>query len=75
MQDHDGFSPINTLRGADWRGKDCDDGNGNFYPGRKPIDGDAVYDSNCNGIYGIDPKVTAACRAGPWWRLLCRAAP
>lgn len=53
--DHDYFSPMHTLRGADWRGKDCDDSNPDVYPGRKPYNSDIDYDSNCNGIYGVDP--------------------
>ena len=40
-----------TLRGTDWRGKDCNDFRDDVYPGRKPIDYDVEYDSNCNGIY------------------------
>ena len=27
------FKAIHTLRGADWRGKDCDDSNDKVYPG------------------------------------------
>eukprot|EP00047_Mylnosiga_fluctuans_P002903 m.226476 g.226476 ORF g.226476 m.226476 type:complete len:702 (+) comp11429_c0_seq1:244-2349(+) len=53
--DKDDFAPLSTFRGADWRGRDCDDSNPNFYPGRIPIDNDAVHDSNCNGIKGVDP--------------------
>ena len=46
-------SPI--LRGSAWRGRDCDDSDGDVRPGRRPIDGDAAKDSNCNGIVGVDP--------------------
>lgn len=65
-KDADGFSPIHTLRGADWRGKDCDDRNANVRPGRIPDNSDTVYDSNCNGIYGVDPKTNK-----PYEELLC----
>ncbi|EDQ91273.1 uncharacterized protein MONBRDRAFT_34989 [Monosiga brevicollis MX1] len=58
--DQDGFSPLHTLRGADWRGKDCDDTNKDVRPGRRPIDSDANLDSNCNGIFGIDPTTNKA---------------
>ena len=51
--DQDHFSVIRTLRGASWRGKDCNDFDKLIYPGRG--DGhDAVVDTNCNGIVGID---------------------
>ncbi|CAK8694911.1 unnamed protein product [Clavelina lepadiformis] len=53
--DRDKFSEVTTLRGTHWRGKDCDDTKSNFYPGRKPVNSDRVADSNCNGIYGVDP--------------------
>ncbi|KAK3597581.1 hypothetical protein CHS0354_018177 [Potamilus streckersoni] len=53
--DSDRFSPYETLRGYSWRGKDCDDANGEVHPGAKPIDSDMVVDSNCNGIKGKDP--------------------
>lgn len=33
--DDDGFSIIPTFRGYNFRGKDCNDGNPNVYPGRK----------------------------------------
>ncbi|XP_033096267.1 acyloxyacyl hydrolase-like isoform X1 [Anneissia japonica] len=54
--DNDKFSEIKTLRGSYWRGRDCNDGQADFYPGRKPVDDDIVEDSNCNGIMGVDPK-------------------
>ncbi|XP_003385221.1 PREDICTED: acyloxyacyl hydrolase-like [Amphimedon queenslandica] len=53
-EDGDSFSIENTFRGADWRGKDCNDLNPKIYPGRL-TSSDAVVDSNCNGIVGIDP--------------------
>ncbi|GAB6019994.1 hypothetical protein CHUAL_002744 [Chamberlinius hualienensis] len=34
----------------------CSDGNLNYYPGRIPIDYDRENDSNCNGIYGVNPE-------------------
>eukprot|EP01006_Ploeotia_vitrea_P063389 TRINITY_DN85441_c0_g1_i1.p1 TRINITY_DN85441_c0_g1~~TRINITY_DN85441_c0_g1_i1.p1 ORF type:complete len:579 (+),score=59.10 TRINITY_DN85441_c0_g1_i1:180-1739(+) len=52
--DLDFFSTEPTLRGSDWRGKDCDDLNKDVYPGRLAKDGDPVVDSNCNGIFGYD---------------------
>lgn len=52
--DGDSFSVENTFRGAYWRGKDCNDLNPKIYPGRLTSN-DAVVDSNCNGILGIDP--------------------
>jgi acyloxyacyl hydrolase len=53
--DHDLHSSINELRGADWRGRDCDDLDGTMYPGRKNTDKSALIDHNCNGIHGVDP--------------------
>ena len=53
--DGDHFSLISTLRGTSWRGKDCNDLNNREYPGRG--DGrDMSIDTNCNGIYGVDPN-------------------
>ncbi len=54
-QDQDGYSPLNTLRGADWRGKDCNDKDARVHAGTRPINNDADADSNCNGIHGTDP--------------------
>jgi acyloxyacyl hydrolase len=50
--DQDGYSTSHTLRGANWRGKDCDDENHRVHPGATAHDGDATLDSNCNGIWG-----------------------
>eukprot|EP00331_Platyophrya_macrostoma_P031901 CAMPEP_0176434518 /NCGR_PEP_ID=MMETSP0127-20121128/16730_1 /TAXON_ID=938130 /ORGANISM="Platyophrya macrostoma, Strain WH" /LENGTH=518 /DNA_ID=CAMNT_0017817281 /DNA_START=239 /DNA_END=1796 /DNA_ORIENTATION=- len=50
--DGDFFSTQPTLRGSDWRGKDCDDSNSSIFPGRSSHDRDV--DENCNGIYGVD---------------------
>lgn len=53
--DGDDFSDIKTFRGTSWRGADCNDLDKNVYPGRLSVD-DAVFDSNCNGIYGVEPS-------------------
>lgn len=54
--DGDGFSGTEkNLRGTYWRGKDCDPKDSKVHPGAKPIDGDREMDSNCNGIYGVNP--------------------
>lgn len=53
--DGDFYSVYQTLRGTSWRGKDCDDGRKSVHPGAKPIDHDKGSDSNCNGIYGMNP--------------------
>lgn len=54
--DKDNFSTFPSFRGYDWRGKDCNENDGTVYPGRRPDDWDALQDSNCNGIMGIDPE-------------------
>lgn len=56
MRDLDGdkFSTQATLRGYDWRGKDCSPFNHNIYPGRKKYTGIKGTDFNCNGIHGVD---------------------
>ncbi|XP_054427332.1 acyloxyacyl hydrolase [Pteronotus mesoamericanus] len=54
--DSDKYSAFPTLRGYHWRGRDCNDSNERTYPGRRPDNWDAHQDSNCNGIWGIDPK-------------------
>lgn len=53
--DEDGFSDLETARGSSWRGKDCNDLDSKVYPGRKAPSGDAVLDTNCNGISGVAP--------------------
>ena len=53
--DGDYFSDLRTFRGSSWRGKDCNDVNSNVYPGRYSVD-DTIEDTNCNGIFGVDPK-------------------
>ena len=65
--DGDKFSEWHTLRGADWRGKDCADTNAAIYPGALPVDSDREQDTNCNGIYGID-----AASGEPYEDLFCR---
>ena len=52
--DGDYFSDLPTFRGTSWRGKDCDDFDAKVYPGRYSTD-DAIIDSNCNGVYGVEP--------------------
>ncbi|VFV39029.1 acyloxyacyl hydrolase [Lynx pardinus] len=54
--DSDKYSVFPTLRGYHWRGRDCNDSNKMAYPGRRPDNWDAHEDSNCNGIWGVDPK-------------------
>jgi acyloxyacyl hydrolase len=52
--DQDHFGTETTFRGSSWRGKDCNDVDGNVHPGARAIDGDASVDHNCNGIVGSD---------------------
>jgi len=55
--DNDRFSTFSTLRGSDWRGKDCNDKpkeGEDVYPGRLVTSLGADVDHNCNGIYGTD---------------------
>uniref|UniRef100_A0A7N9CSW9 Acyloxyacyl hydrolase n=1 Tax=Macaca fascicularis TaxID=9541 RepID=A0A7N9CSW9_MACFA len=54
--DSDKYSVFPTLRGYHWRGRDCNDSDESVYPGRRPDNWDVHQDSNCNGIWGIDPK-------------------
>ncbi|XP_004676915.1 PREDICTED: acyloxyacyl hydrolase [Condylura cristata] len=54
--DSDKYSVFPTLRGYHWRGRDCNDSNKMAYPGRRPDNWDVHQDSNCNGIWGVDPK-------------------
>ena len=51
--DGDYFSDLQTFRGTSWRGKDCNDLDAEVHPGRRTTD-DAVFDTNCNGIFGVD---------------------
>ncbi|KAJ3435799.1 acyloxyacyl hydrolase [Anaeramoeba flamelloides] len=52
--DNDHFVTYKTLRGSNWRGRDCNDVLPGVRPGAVPPNGDLDYDSNCNGIYGKD---------------------
>ncbi|XP_073921389.1 acyloxyacyl hydrolase isoform X2 [Castor canadensis] len=54
--DSDKHSVFPTLRGYHWRGRDCNDSDKTAYPGRRPDNWDVHQDSNCNGIWGVDPK-------------------
>ncbi|XP_013376729.1 PREDICTED: acyloxyacyl hydrolase isoform X2 [Chinchilla lanigera] len=54
--DSDKYSVFPTLRGYHWRGRDCNDSDKNVYPGRRPDNWDVHRDSNCNGIWGVDPE-------------------
>ncbi|ERE79837.1 acyloxyacyl hydrolase isoform X1 [Cricetulus griseus] len=54
--DSDKYSVFPTLRGYHWRGRDCNDSDKTVYPGRRPDNWDVHQDSNCNGIWGIDPN-------------------
>ncbi|XP_030652518.1 acyloxyacyl hydrolase isoform X3 [Nomascus leucogenys] len=54
--DSDKYSIFPTLRGYHWRGRDCNDSDESVYPGRRPDNWDVHQDSNCNGIWGVDPK-------------------
>lgn len=54
--DSDKYSVSPTLRGYHWRGRDCNDRDETAYPGRRPDRWDVHRDSNCNGIWGVDPK-------------------
>ncbi|KJE93948.1 hypothetical protein CAOG_08802 [Capsaspora owczarzaki ATCC 30864] len=61
--DQDMFSQINTFRGADWRGKDCNEFDAAIHPGRNPGpssggNNDLIVDTNCNGIYGSEGSTT-----------------
>lgn len=63
--DGDKFSTIQTLRGSDWRGKDCADLDNFIYPGRKTNPYGKANDYNCNGISGTHPN------GQPWKDVLC----
>jgi len=42
----------NGFRGADWRGRDCNDSDATVYPGRANTTYGPEVDHNCNGIFG-----------------------
>ena len=68
--DGDGFSTIPTLRGSNWRGKDCDPINADIHPGRRSSPNPSVHDDfNCNGISGTAPSGKA------WKDELCGDSP
>ncbi len=52
--DGDRFGTESALRGSSWRGKDCNDFSDKVRPGAHSVNGDAVLDENCNGIFGLD---------------------
>eukprot|EP00761_Pharyngomonas_kirbyi_P003171 gb/GECH01003175.1/.p1 GENE.gb/GECH01003175.1/~~gb/GECH01003175.1/.p1 ORF type:complete len:556 (+),score=145.26 gb/GECH01003175.1/:1-1668(+) len=53
--DGDGFSSAHlNHRGADWRGRDCNDLSANVHPGVYDSAAGPLVDHNCNGIYGVD---------------------
>ena len=55
--DRDGFSDASEgLRGSWWRGTDCGPSDPDVYPGRLPLADDIYFDSNCNGIKGVDER-------------------
>lgn len=62
FQDHDGdlFSSVyaRRLRGTDWRGTDCNDLEGDVYPGRRTTSHNYDIDHNCNGIHGSNGTVS-----------------
>lgn len=52
--DTDYFSPVHSMiRGANWRGQDCNDANPDVRPGLLS-DRNSSEDTNCNGIKGAD---------------------
>lgn len=53
--DGDYYSDLRTFRGSSWRGKDCNDLDPDIHPGKHTV-GDSLLDTNCNGIYGVDPS-------------------
>ncbi|XP_039277462.1 acyloxyacyl hydrolase [Nilaparvata lugens] len=65
-EDDDLFSTFNVARGTFWRGQDCNDSDADTHPGRTPLNSDAKFDSNCNGIFGLRPSDHV-----PWEKALC----
>lgn len=53
--DGDYYSDLRTFRGSSWRGKDCNDLDPDIHPGKHTV-GDSLLDTNCNGIFGVDPS-------------------
>jgi acyloxyacyl hydrolase len=64
--DGDHFGTEEALRGTSWRGKDCDDFSKKVRPGARTVNGDAVLDENCNGIFGLDSAT-----GQPWETEFC----
>jgi len=64
--DGDHFGIESSLRGTSWRGKDCDDFSKKIRPGAHSVNGDAVIDHNCNGIFGLNPTTNQ-----PWETEFC----
>ncbi|KAF2078139.1 hypothetical protein CYY_000523 [Polysphondylium violaceum] len=54
--DKDKFSPMDTFRGSNWRGKDCDDTDANIRPGTLENLSEPNIDWNCNGIFGVNQQ-------------------
>jgi acyloxyacyl hydrolase len=52
--DHDMHSTEMTLRGGNWRGRDCNDFDAGVHPGRAESGEHPMIDENCNGISGIN---------------------
>lgn len=59
----------NHLRGADWRGRDCNDDLAGVYPGRAATAYGPEVDHNCNGIAGVEPA-----SGTPYEALYCSGA-
>ncbi|KAJ4458831.1 putative Acyloxyacyl hydrolase [Paratrimastix pyriformis] len=59
-----------TLRGYDWRGRDCNDKDPNIYPGNAIPSADPSLDWDCNGIHGINPA-----SGKPYKEELCPGGP
>jgi hypothetical protein len=62
---------VDHFRGASWRGRDCNDSDGDVYPGRLAVAAGAAaerrgIDANCNGISGVDPSSGSS-----WEELYC----
>ena len=67
--DNDYFaSGLYQLRGASWRGKDCNDKDATIYPGRALSNHGPAVDHNCNGIYGVNAT------GGSYEQLFCSGA-
>eukprot|EP01133_Synstelium_polycarpum_P005655 gene5655-6525_t len=54
--DQDKFSMYPTLRGYNWRGRDCNDFDKSIYPGAGGDGRNPNTDWNCNGIYGTNDQ-------------------